>query len=66
MTYIYTIKYGWCYLASVLDLHSKKIIGYASGKRITNDLSIKALKNAYCNQYPDKDKELIFYSDLGF
>ncbi len=24
ITYIYTIKDGWCYLASVLDLHSKK------------------------------------------
>ena len=27
--YIHTLKDGWCYLASVLDLHSKKIIGYA-------------------------------------
>ena len=26
ITYIHTIKYGWCYLASVLDLYSKKII----------------------------------------
>ena len=24
ITYIHTIKDGWCYLASVLDLHSKK------------------------------------------
>ena len=31
ITYIHTIKDGWCYLASVLDLHSKKIIGYAFG-----------------------------------
>ena len=38
ITYIYTIKDGWCYLASVLDLHSKKIIGYAFGKRMINDL----------------------------
>lgn len=32
---------------------------------MTNDLVIKALKNAYCNQSPDKDKQLIFHSDLG-
>lgn len=29
VTYIHTIKDGWCYLASVLDLYSKKIIGHA-------------------------------------
>ncbi|KGM95458.1 integrase [Clostridium botulinum C/D str. DC5] len=65
ITYIHTIKNGWCYLASVLDLHSKKIIGYAFNKRMTNDLVTKALKNAYYNQSPDKDKQLIFHSDLG-
>ena len=65
ITYIHTIKDGWCYLASVLDLYSKKIIGYAFGKRMTNDLVIKSLKNAYYSQSPDKDKEIIFHSDLG-
>lgn len=64
ITYIHTIKDGWCYLASVLDLHSKKIIGYAFGKRMTNDLVVKALKNAYYSQAPDKNKQLIFHSDL--
>ena len=47
ITYIHTIKDVWCYLASVLDLHSKKIIGYAFGKRMTNNLVAKALKNFY-------------------
>lgn len=37
ITYIHTITHGWCYLASVLDLHSKKIIGYAFSKRMTNN-----------------------------
>ena len=59
--YIHIIKDGWCYLASVLDLHSKKIIGYAFGKRMTNDL----FKNAYYSQSPDKDKKIIFHSDLA-
>ena len=44
ITYIHTSRDSWCYLASVLDLHSKKIIGYAFGKRMTNNLVIKALK----------------------
>ena len=65
ITYIHTIKDGWCYLASVLDLHSKKIIGYAFGKRMTNTLVIKALKNAYYSQNPDENKSLIFHTDLG-
>lgn len=32
---------------------------------MTNDLVTKALKNAYYSQSPDKNKKLIFYSDLG-
>ncbi len=31
ITYINTLKDGWTYLASVMDLYSKKIIGYAYG-----------------------------------
>ena len=63
ITYIYTLKDGWTYLASVLDLYSKKIIGYAYGTNMTNDLVITALKRAYSSQNPDK--QLIFHTDLG-
>ena len=28
ITYIHVQEEGWCYLASVMDLHSKKFIGY--------------------------------------
>ena len=65
ITYIHTIKHGCCYLASVLDLHSKKIIGYVFSKRITNNLVIKALKNSYYNQNPAENKQIIFHTDLG-
>ena len=65
ITYIHTTIDGWCYLASVLDLHSKKIIGYAFGKRMTNNLVIKALKNAYYSQNHDKNKQIIFHTYLG-
>ncbi len=63
ITYVHTLKDGWCYLASVLDLHSKKIIGYAFWKRMTDDLVVKALSNAYYSQSPSDN--LIFHSDLG-
>ena len=65
ITYIHTTIDGWCYLASVIDLHSKKIIGYAFGKRMTNNLVIKALKNAYYSQNHDKNKQIIFHTYLG-
>ena len=65
ITYIHTIKDGWCYLASVLDLYSKKIIGYAFGKRMTDNLVAKALKNSYYSQLLNKNKLLIFHTNLG-
>lgn len=64
-TYVKTQKDGWCYLTSVLDLHSKKIVGYSFGKNMTNDLVIAALKNAYYLQNIGKDNKIIFHSDLG-
>ncbi|WP_242847867.1 IS3 family transposase [Fervidicella metallireducens] len=45
ITYIHTNKDGWCYLASVLDLHTKKIIGYAFSKTMDTELAIKAVEN---------------------
>ena len=54
---------GWCYLASVMDLHSRKIIGYAFDKVMDTDLAIRAVKNAYECQKPSK--QIILHSDLG-
>ena len=63
ITYIHTLKDGWTYLASVLDLYSKKIIGYAYGTNMTNDLVMEALEKAYSSQNPNKP--VIFHTDLG-
>jgi len=63
ITYIHTLRHGWCYLASVIDLHSKKINGYSFGRKKTTELVIKALENAYYTQQPNEG--LIFHSDLG-
>lgn len=38
LTYTKTQKNVWCYLASVLDLHFKKIVRYSFGKNMTNGL----------------------------
>ena len=63
ITYIHTLKDGWCYLASVLDLHTRKIVGYAFGRKMTDNLVVKALTNAYSTQMPSDS--LIFHTDLG-
>src|SRR5690625_4346420 len=47
----------------VMDLHTKKIVGYSFSKTMTTELIIHALENAYRTQKPDKG--LIFHSDLG-
>lgn len=64
ITYINTKIDGWCYLASVLDLHTKKIIGYSFGKSMTTILVEKALDNAITNQKPSNE-DLIIHTDRG-
>lgn len=63
ITYIHTIRDGWCYLASVMDLYSRKIVGFAMSKNMTSDLSVQAIKNAIKLQRPREP--LILHSDLG-
>ena len=63
ITYIHTKANGWTYLASVLDVCTRKIVGFSYGKRMTVDLTIAALQNACHNQgYP---KNVILHSDRG-
>ncbi|MGL5100169.1 MAG: IS3 family transposase [Fusobacteriaceae bacterium] len=44
ITYIYTSDFGWCYLASFLDLHNNEICGWEFSKKMTTDIVINALK----------------------
>ena len=63
ITYIYTKKDGWTYIASVIDLHSKKIIGYAYDTFMTTELAIKSVKNACLNV--KNTKGILLHRDLG-
>ena len=63
ITYIHTQKDGWCYLASVMDLLTIKIIGYSFSKNMETKLTIDALNKAYKQQRPEK--EVIIHSDRG-
>lgn len=62
ITYVFTHE-GWLYLAAVLDIYSRKIVGWAMGSRITTDLVTSALKMAICHRNPEPG--LIHHSDRG-
>ncbi|WP_425431906.1 IS3 family transposase [Gracilibacillus ureilyticus] len=63
ITYIHTLRDSWCYLASVLDLHTKKIVGYKFSRTMTTELVLEALENAVQAQKPEPG--LIIHTDLG-
>ena len=63
ITYIYTRETGWTYLAIVMDLFDLKVVGWAYGRSMTDDLVIEAFKKALVNRGLDKDG--IFHSDRG-
>ena len=45
ISYIWT-REGWLYLAVILDLHSRCVIGWAVSNRMKRDLAIRALRMA--------------------
>ena len=54
---------GWLYLAVVLDLYSRTVIGWAMGHRLTVDLAERALIMALTNRKPTAG--LLHHSDRG-
>lgn len=62
-TYIQTKRDGWCYLSTIMDLHSRRIIGYSFSKKIDTKLIMKVLESAVQNRTITED--LIIHSDLG-
>ncbi len=62
ITYIRTGE-GWLYLAVVMDLYSKAIIGWSMSHRITRDLVLQALLMALWNRTPEEG--LMHHSDRG-
>jgi transposase InsO family protein len=62
ITYIPTQE-GWLYLAAILDLYSRKIVGWSMGPFIDTALVLRALQMALLHQKPPTD--LIFHSDRG-
>lgn len=62
ITYIWTTK-GWLYLAIIIDLYSKKVVGWCIDSRITKSIVIRALIMAV--NLRKLKPGLIFHSDRG-
>jgi putative transposase len=62
ITYIPT-REGWLYLAAVMDLYSRKIVGWSMNARITAELVENALRMALYERQPDPG--LLHHSDRG-
>ena len=62
ITYIWTGN-RWSYLAVVLDLYSRRVVGWALSSQANAELVVAALDRAY--QQRDKPVGLLFHSDQG-
>jgi len=62
ITYIPT-RAGWLYLAAILDLYTRRIVGWAMSDRMASDLTLTALKLALQRRQPAVG--LIHHSDQG-
>ncbi|OWT53364.1 IS3 family transposase [Candidimonas nitroreducens] len=54
---------GWLYLAAVLDLYSRKVVGWATATTLSSSVVIQALDRAMAQRHPPRG--LIVHSDRG-
>ena len=62
ITYVPTLE-GWLYLAVVLDMFSRKVVGWAMSETMPQELTVAALRMAITNRQPGKG--LLHHSDRG-
>jgi transposase InsO family protein len=62
ITYVFTVQ-GWLYLAAVMDLYSRKIVGWATATHLKTSLPQAALEQAIGNRSPGAG--LLHHSDRG-
>ena len=62
ITYLWTGE-GWLYLAAILDLYSRRVIGWAMSAQLTRQLALDALDMALVHRRPSAG--LVHHSDRG-
>jgi putative transposase len=64
ITYIPTDE-GWLFLAVVIDLFSRRVVGWSMQPEMHSKLAIDALEMAWLRRSPARNAEHIFHSDRG-
>lgn len=62
ITYIQTLE-GWLYVVVILDIFSRRVVGWAMSERLTAEFVVRALQQAIGGRRPSS--ALIFHSDRG-
>jgi transposase InsO family protein len=62
ITYVWTLE-GWMYLAVLIDLHSRAVVGWALSERMTRGLALDALDMAIARRRPGRG--LLHHTDRG-
>ncbi|KOS59742.1 hypothetical protein FJQ98_02510 [Lysinibacillus agricola] len=60
ISYVPTWHQGWVYMASIIDVHTKKLTGFSFDKSLSEDLFVEAIEKAYA-QY---EMPPVFYTSL--
>ena len=63
-TYVSTWQ-GWLYVAFVIDVFARRIVGWRVSSSMTTDFVLDALEQALYARRPDNDGTLIHHSDRG-
>jgi putative transposase len=63
-TYVSTWQ-GWLYVAFVIDVFARRIVGWRVSSSMHTDFVLDALEQALYDRQPDRDRSLIHHSDRG-
>ena len=56
---------GWQYVAFVIDVYARRIVGWRVSSSMTTDLVLDALEQALYARQPESDRSLLIHSDRG-
>ena len=63
-TYVSTWQ-GWLYVAFVVDVYARRIVGWRVSSSMTTDFVLDALEQALYARQPERDSSLVHHSDRG-